>query len=227
MKKTFEAKIRYGLVILNFTVTSNHIHLLVFDEKGRDVIPSSIKLVAGRTGQEYNLRKKRKGVFWEDWYHATAIESEEHLFKCLTYIDLNMVRNGVVSHPSEWSFCGYNEIQNPKKKNGLIAYQVLAELTGFESYTAFQETHKELVNESLVNGKNFRQNQWTESISRKSFIETSKEKLGILAKGRKIIENDGGFHLGEEMETYITNSDTKNKKDNTGAQNTYYWNTIL
>jgi len=118
----FEAKERYGLVILNFTVTSNYIHLLVFDEKGRDVIPSSIKLVAGRTGQEYNLRKKRKGAFWEDRYHATAIESEEHLFKCLTYIDLNMVRNGVVSHPSEWSFCGYNEIQNPRKKNVFIAY---------------------------------------------------------------------------------------------------------
>lgn len=87
----FEAKVRYGLVILNFTVTSNHIHSLVFDEKGREVIPSSVKLVAGRTGQEYNLRKKRKGYFWEDRYHATTIESEEHLFKCLTYIDLNMV----------------------------------------------------------------------------------------------------------------------------------------
>lgn len=54
-----------------------------------------------------------------------------------------MVRNGVVSHPSEWSFCGYNnEIQNPRKKNMLIAYQILAELTGFESYSAFQKTHK-------------------------------------------------------------------------------------
>jgi len=50
----YEARKRYGLVVLNFTVTSNHIHLLVFDDKGRDVIPQSIKLVAGRTGQEYN-----------------------------------------------------------------------------------------------------------------------------------------------------------------------------
>ena len=62
----YKARKRYGLVILNYTVTSNHIHLLVFDEKGRDVIPKSIKLVAGRTGQEYNLRKVRKGAFWED-----------------------------------------------------------------------------------------------------------------------------------------------------------------
>jgi putative transposase len=223
----FEAKQRYGLVILNFTVTSNHIHLLVFDEKGRDVIPSSIKLIAGRTGQEYNLRKKRKGAFWEDRYHAMAIESEEHLLKCIIYIDLNMVRNGVASHPSEWSFCGYNEIQNPRKKNALIAYQKLAELTGFESYTAFQETHEELVNESLVNGINFRQNQWTESIAvgSKDFVETIKEKFGILAKGRKILEKDGGFHLREERGIYIANSDSDNA--NTGSINTYYWDIIL
>jgi len=53
---------KYGLVILNNTVTSNHIHLLIHDEKGRDLIPQSIKLVAGRTGQD-NLRKDRKGAF--------------------------------------------------------------------------------------------------------------------------------------------------------------------
>ena len=34
----FEARRRYGLTILNYTVTSNHIHLLVADDKGRNVI---------------------------------------------------------------------------------------------------------------------------------------------------------------------------------------------
>ncbi len=112
----FEARKRYGLEIPNYTVTSNHIHLLVADDDDRDVIPNSIKLVAGRTGQEFNIRKKRKGAFWEDRYHATSIENGEHLLKCLVYIDLNMVRAGVVKHPSEWPFGGYNEIQEPKRK---------------------------------------------------------------------------------------------------------------
>ncbi len=87
--------------MLNYPVTSHHIHLLVLDEEGRDVIPQSIKLVASRTAQEYNLRKNRKGAFWEDRYHATAVESEQHLLRCLVYIDLNIVRTGVVSQPSE------------------------------------------------------------------------------------------------------------------------------
>ena len=44
--------------------------------------------MAGRTGQEYNQRKDRKGAFWEDPYHATAIESGEHLLRCIVYLDV-------------------------------------------------------------------------------------------------------------------------------------------
>jgi REP element-mobilizing transposase RayT len=66
----FEAKKRFGLSVLNYTVTSNHIHLLVYDNNGRDAVAKSMQLIAARTGQEYNIRKQRKGTFWEDRYHA-------------------------------------------------------------------------------------------------------------------------------------------------------------
>ena len=114
MQWLFEAKKRYGLVILNYVATPNHIHLIVNDKDGRDTIPKSVQLLAGRTSQEYNRRKKRKGAFWEDRYHATAIETGEHLLRCLVYVDPNMVRAGVVSHPEQWPHGGYNEIQRPR-----------------------------------------------------------------------------------------------------------------
>ncbi len=115
----FEAKKRFGLCILNYIVTSNHIHLLVVDNK-KDVISKSIQLIAGRTGQEYNQRKNRKGAYWEDRYHATAVEAGKHLIQCLVYIDLNMVRAGEVQHPSKWPFGGFNEIHNPRQRYSLI-----------------------------------------------------------------------------------------------------------
>ena len=99
----FEAKKRYGLRVLNYMATSNHIHLLVLDSGQRNIIPKSMQLIAGRTAQEFNQRKKRKGAFWEDRYHATAVETNHHLISCLTYIDLNMVRAGAVAHPSQWA----------------------------------------------------------------------------------------------------------------------------
>ena len=44
----FEAKKRFGLSVLNYIVTSNHIHLLAVDTR-KDVISKSIQLIAGRT----------------------------------------------------------------------------------------------------------------------------------------------------------------------------------
>jgi REP element-mobilizing transposase RayT len=97
-------------------VTSIHIHFLVAHTGKRDIITKSMQLVAGKTGQKYNQRKNRRGAYWEDRYHATAVESGDHLGRYLVYIDTNMVRAGVVSHPSKWPFSGYNEIQKPRKK---------------------------------------------------------------------------------------------------------------
>ncbi len=54
--RLYEAKKRYKLTVLNYIVTSNHIHLLVQD-KGKNEIASSMQLIVGRTAQEYNQRK--------------------------------------------------------------------------------------------------------------------------------------------------------------------------
>lgn len=115
----FEAKKRFGLCVLDYIVTSNHIHLLVKDT-GQDVIAASMQLIAGRTAQEYNERKGRHGAFWEDRYHATAVEANEHLHRCLVYIDFNMVRAGVVGHPGQWKESGFSEIQDPPKRYRIV-----------------------------------------------------------------------------------------------------------
>src|SRR5215813_1497202 len=95
----FEGKKRFGLCVLDYIVTSKHVHLLVKDT-GSNVIAESMQLIAGRTAQEYNQRKGKQGAFWEDRYHATAIETDEHLHRCLVYIDLNMVR--AIEHRSRF-----------------------------------------------------------------------------------------------------------------------------
>jgi putative transposase len=67
-----------------------------------------------------------------------------------------MVRAGVVNHPCEWPFSGYNEIQEPKRKNVLINYDRLRELLGFDTYDKLQTAHRRWVDRSLKNSENFR-----------------------------------------------------------------------
>ena len=125
-------------------------YLLVADDGDRMSILRSIQLVAGRTGQEYNQRKGRKGAFWEDRYHATAVETVRHFLQCLVYIDLNMVRARAIAHSAEWIFSGYCEIQKPRRKCALIAYERLHKLSGFDSYDQFTDAHRKWVASLLI-----------------------------------------------------------------------------
>lgn len=182
----FEARKRYGFCVLNYIVTSNHVHLLLQDTN-TSVIPQSMQLIAGRSAQIYNQRKKRKGAYWEDRYHATAIESDNHLFECMTYIDLNMVRAGVVKHPIDWKHSGYHEIQNPPKRYSIIDLNALMTLTGFANLAALQQAHREWIDSKLDSEILQRQSYWSDSVAvgSQDYIEALQAQLGVRANGRQ------------------------------------------
>ena len=223
----FQAKKRFGLQVLDYVATSNHVHLLVVDTKP-EVIAKSMQLIAGRTGQEFNQRKGRKGAFWEDRYHATAVERNEHLMRCLVYIDLNMVRAGVVGHPGEWQLNGYNEIQNPPARYAVIDRSSLIRVCGFTDYTQFVGQHRRWVEDSIAEGNKCRESYWTESIAvgSSTFIEEVKIKLGFNAKGRRINEHpDGSCFLKEETASYTVDFGSEN--GSLSCENAFFWNEIV
>lgn len=204
-----EARKRFSLQILNYTVTCNHVHLLVKDNEDATIIPSAIQLVAGRTAQEYNQRKRRKGAFWEDRYHATAIESGEHLRRCLVYIDLNMVRAGAVTHPAEWAFGGYHEIQGNRRRNRLLALDALAEVAEVDSPEALVKGHREWIEEALCSGGCQRDEAWTKSLAVGSepFVLKVQENLGVRGKGRGVFSTGDAYVLRESPEASMANFD--------------------
>jgi len=160
----FEAKKRYGLSVLNYIVTSNHVHLLVLDRKP-SAIPRSLQLISGRVAQEYNQRKSRNGAFWEDRYFATAVSTDHHLIQCLIYIDLNMVRAGMVQHPAQWRDSGYHDIQIPPQRYRVIDQDALCVLTGCRSPEILRSCHKRWIQEELEKGQLERQAQWSEEVA--------------------------------------------------------------
>ena len=219
----FEAKKRFGLSVLNYMVTSNHVHLLVKDT-GEDVIAHSMQLIAGRTAQEYNQRKNRHGAFWEDRYHATAIQADEHLHRCLVYIDLNMVRAGVVNHPSKWAHSGYVEIQKPPKRYAVVDFRELTALCGFVDLEIFQRAHRQWVEQALEVGRTLRDDRWSEAIAVGSlgFVESVKAELGSKALNRGVEEFDGAYALREQSEAYDGN--LRSESEPLSLENTVFWN---
>ena len=199
-----EAKQRYGISILNFIVTSNHIHLIVTNSTRNDSIPRSMQFIAGRIGQEYNRRKNRQGAFWQDRYHATAIESGDHLWRCIVYVDLNMVRAGVVDHPTKWKWSGYHEIQKPRIRYRLIDHGKLLQFLDTDTLDALAKTHRRWVESQLKKGPG-RQEHFSKSIAvgSKSFIQKVLRSLGTKGIGRRMAETPAaGYQLKESMAKY-------------------------
>ena len=192
-------------------------------DTGKDVIPQSMQLVAGRTGQEYNQRKNRNGAFWEDRYHATIVQTNRHLLNCMAYIDLNMVRAGVVSHPSEWEQCGYNEILHQPGRYRLIDREAMKRILGFKDEEALIDAYQQVVFNAMQNESQARQPIWTESIAvgDEGYVAETKKKLSSLAIGRKIIPNNSIYELREASFSYGTQLDAKNNV--LRLENTFVW----
>jgi putative transposase len=218
----FEARKRYGTTVLNFMVTSNHVHLLVVDGEDEHSIPDSIRLIAGSTGQAFNRRKRRGGAFWEDRYHATAIESGTHLHRCMAYIDLNMCRNHVVPHPDAWATCGYHEIKSPPQRYQIIDRDRLAELLGLRSTDDLAETQHEWIKASLARDAS-RDPNWSESLAvgSENYVREIQNNLGVQARHRTITPTSQGYVLREPRVPYSTNSEPE--MAHLRPQNTQKW----
>ena len=200
----FEPRKRYGLCVLDYIITSNHIHLLVLD-RGKGEIAQSMQLISGRAAQEYNRRKQRKGAFREDRYHATAIETNEYLCRCLVYIDLNMVRAGVIDHPGKWRWSGYSEIQNPPERYRVVDMEMLMKLFGIKNQDTLQERHREWV-DSALNKSDFEHDTARSSclaVGSCEYIDEIRAELCITERYRDAtVDNKGKCLLHETEATY-------------------------
>lgn len=192
-----QSRRRFNLSILNYTVTSNHIHLLVLSnsESGEgNTIAKGIHLAAGRVAWEFNRRKNRRGSFWEDRYHATAVQEGSHLLECMIYIDLNMVRAGVVKHPCEWPFGGYKEINRApqRSRSRLIDIYHLLSVFDFLDVEIFRRFYNRCLDEKLRSYTISRESKWTEALAvgSQEFIEFFKEELGERGRSREVVQSE-------------------------------------
>ena len=143
------------------------------------------------------------------------------------YIDLNMVRNGVVDQPSAWAHGGYNEIQSPPRRYSLIDRERLLQCCGLENDFQLRKAHRQWVDDSRHNGIRMREREWTESVAVGSevFVEQIKEQLQPRSPGRRVRRVAYHYALGEQRATY--NADNQPDYGLLSIENTYYLDLIL
>lgn len=203
---------RSPVSLLQFTITCNHVHLLVTTED-QGAVASLMQRVQGRFAEAYNRRKGRVGAFWSDRYHATLIGDPEHLWACMLYIDLNMVRAGAVRHPRDWAWTGWHELTGERKRNRLIDLDALAQRFEGQTLEKFQAAYRAALDERLAHGPDHlrREPHWTESLAvgNQAFIENIEAQLVTDGKRTNITRfqtDTGAWSLRENPPIYTTTS---------------------
>lgn len=201
----FEVRKRYQLAIINYVITSNHVHLLVYDHGVEGIIERSLQLSQGRIAQEYNQRNNRIGAFWQDRYHATAVESGKHLRNCFLYIDRNMIRAGVVKQPWQWQHCGAWEIRRNRRRYCFLDYKQMLLQLGFSSLSELKEWQQLAALTNTAN--NDRKALWTESVAvgSSAYLQNIADRLKNRLRNRKLIQKENAWALEEGPTPYILN----------------------
>jgi REP element-mobilizing transposase RayT len=155
---------QFDVSMLTYCITCNHTHLLLRADEP-DTVSRMMQKLEGEFAEYYNLRKKRSGAFWGGRYWCTMVDEGRYVWNCMKYIDLNMVRAGVVAHPSEWRWCGYQEVVGERRRYRLLDVDEAAAQCGGGSVEAFRRNYAGVIAEAIRRCDLARQPCWTESIA--------------------------------------------------------------
>jgi putative transposase len=108
------------------------------------------------------------------------VDRGEYLWRCLRYIDLNMVRAGVVCDPAEWAWCGHGELTDRRRRYRVIdPTGCAAVLAPGHPVEVVARHYRETVAVALAQRALAREAVWTESIAvgGETFVRAMAERI--------------------------------------------------
>ena len=169
---------RHGVSVYAYCITSNHVHV-VAHAHDRDAIAEMMHLPSSAVARHLNRRTEHEGSVWEHPYQCTMIEDGKHLLNCLRYVDMNMVRAGVVDHPRDWRWCGYDELVGTRQRYRLIDIKQLMRSLDLEDTQDLARLHSAGVDDLIVRRSFTREALWSESLAvgSQEYVEKIKKDL--------------------------------------------------
>ena len=100
-----EAVLRFGWILTDYTLMTNHFHLVV--ETPRPNLSRGMQWLAGTYAAWFNRKHHRSGHLFGGRFHAFLVEKEAYYFELLRYVVLNPVRAKMVARPEEYRWSSY------------------------------------------------------------------------------------------------------------------------
>ena len=101
-------KNRHKFKLYGFCLMPNHIHILGEVEKGKNLSKFMHDLTRSYTDY-FNKKYGKVGYLWQGRFKSKIILKDRYLIDCLSYIELNPVKDDIVKTPYEYPWSSYGE----------------------------------------------------------------------------------------------------------------------
>jgi putative transposase len=179
-----QTQLRYPFRLFGYCLMPNHFHLLMRTDPGISISRVLQSLTIAHTWH-YHKRYRAVGHVWQGRFKSPAVESDEHLWTVLRYIEANPLRARVVADPDDYRWSSYPAHALGRSDPLLSKFPDWQKLGGDEAVrrarwrekvlAGLSDTELAAVRRSLGSGRPFGTPSW---------VEATQERLGLPAKRR-------------------------------------------
>ncbi|MCH8502678.1 MAG: transposase [Aliidiomarina sp.] len=194
--------VRYGAIVHNYAVMSNHFHLLVTQVK-RSALSKVMQNVGSRYVTFINKKYERVGALFQGRYFASVVQTESYLLNTMRYIENNPVRAGMARSLFSATNTSYRTTAHGKPSSLVIPHPHLCQYgaDAEEQRRFYQEFCRQPVAEEELHQIRTAYRQRV-AVGDRAFSESLEKLTGI--RQHSILP---GSAKGEKKKLYIIDSD--------------------
>ena len=146
-----EAADRRGCAVHAYVLMTNHVHILVTPTE-RGNVAAMLQDIGRKYVRTINTLHGRTGTLWEGRFKSSLIDTDSYLLTCHHYIELNPVRAGLVSHPSQYRWSSYSHYALGQLDRLLSPHPIYNGLgsTDAERQAAYRSSMPQIVDEETL-----------------------------------------------------------------------------
>ncbi len=129
-----------------YVLMDNHVHLLATAHV-RGELSELMQRVGRKFARLINLRWGRTGTLFEGRFRSSLVDSEAYLFTCMSYIELNPVRAGMVATPGDYAWSSYRQNASGNPQPPLVPHPLYHGLGAGEADRA--RAYREMVSAGI------------------------------------------------------------------------------
>lgn len=135
--------------VLSYCLMPNHVHYVV----DADVPQLSLALqrINGLYAQRFNREHGFRGHLFQGRFHSKPVKAESHLPGSIRYVEMNPVRAGLCTHPSQWRWSSYRALAGLDRTPSFLAAERTLGLFG-ATESAAREAFSRFIDDGVADG---------------------------------------------------------------------------